>query len=129
MGMRDLNPRILIGSVAFGMLLLFGLVSRYVEGLSPEDWGSLWKLAYGFAMCAALFAVFYDKENFAEKTWDFNPKRGLLYFVLGWIIFPVMIGIEIVSGADFTVGGMVLGTIGLSVLLGIIGTFTENVGI
>jgi hypothetical protein len=127
--MRDLNPRKLIGAVALGLLLLLGLASRYGPGLSQDDWGTWWKLAYVIVACAALFAAFYDRKNFPEKTWDFNPKRGLRYFFLGWIIFPVMIGMEAISGTDFTLSRMMLGTLALSVLVGILGIFTENVGV
>lgn len=127
--MRDLNRRKLMGAVALGLLLLLGQASRYVPGLSQDDWGTWWKMAYVIAVCAALFAAFYDRKNFPEKTWDFNPKRGVLYFFLGWIIFPVMIGIEAISGVDITLSRMVLGTLALSVLAGIAGTFTENVGV
>lgn len=127
--MRDLNRRKLIGAVALGLLVLLGLASRYVPALSQDDWGIWWKLAYVIAVCAALFAAFYDRKNFPEKTWDFNPKRGLLYFFLGWIILPVMIGMEAASGTDFAVSRMVLVTLALSFLLGIAGTFTENVGV
>jgi hypothetical protein len=127
--MRDLNPRKLIGAVALGLLLLLGLGSRYVPGLSQDNWGTWWNLAYVLAVCAALFSAFYDRKNLPEKTWDFNPKRGLTYFFLGWIIFPIMIGVEALSGTDFTLSRMVLGTLSLSVLIGIFGTFTENVGI
>jgi hypothetical protein len=77
----------------------------------------------------ALFATFYDRRNFPEKTWDFNPKRGVAYFFLGWIIFPIMMGVEAVYGIDFTLSRMVLGTLALSALVGILGTFTENVGV
>lgn len=118
-----------MGATALGLLLLFGLVSRYVPGLSQDDWGTWWKLAYVLATCAALFSAFYDRENFPEKTWDYNPKRGLQYFVFGWIIFRVLIAIEAVSGTDFTLSRMVLGTLALSVLVGILGMFTENVGV
>lgn len=124
-----MNRRKLIGAVAFGLLLLFGLAGRYFPQLSQGDWSSLSKLAYVIALCAALFAAFYDRENFPEKAWDFNPKRGILYFFFGWIIFPVMIGIEAISGTDFTLSGMVMGTLVLSVLIGIFGTFTENIGV
>jgi hypothetical protein len=127
--MRDLNPRKLIGAVALGLLLLLGLGSRFVPGLSQDNWGTGWNLAYVLAVCAALFAAFYDRKNFPEKTWDFNPKRGLMFFFLGWIIFPIMIGVEALSGTDFTLSRMVLGTLSLSVLVGIFGTFTENVGV
>ncbi|WP_324750062.1 hypothetical protein SH591_00510 [Sphingomonas sp. LY54] len=124
-----MDRRKLMGSVAFGLLLLLGWASRYAPGLSQDDWGTWWKLAYVVAVCAALFAAFYDRQNLPAKTWNFNPKRGLLYFFLGWIIFPVMIGIEAISGTDFTLSRMVLGTLALSVLVGIVGTFTENVGV
>ena len=80
-------------------------------------------------MCAALIAAFYDRNNFSDKMWDFNPKRGLLYFFCGWLIFPVTIVIEMIFGTDITLCRMVLGTLGLSVLIGILGTITENVGV
>ena len=80
-------------------------------------------------MCVALFMAFYDPKNCPEKTWDFNPKRGAFYFLLGWIIFPLMMVIDAISGADFTLSGMAVGTFFLSVLIGIAGTFTENVGV
>lgn len=124
-----MNPRKLVGAVALGLLLLLGFASRHVPALSQDDWGTWWNLAYLIATCGALFAAFYDRKNFPEKTWDFNPKRGVQYFFLGWIIFPVIIGIEAISGTDFTFSRMLLGTLTLSVLIGIAGTFTENVGV
>lgn len=124
-----MNRRKLIGVIALGLLLLLGFGSRYLPGLSQDEWGTWWRIAYVIATCAALLAAFYDRKNFPEKTWDFNPKRGLFYFLLGWIIFPVMIGIEAISGSDFTLSRMILGTLALSVLVGVAGTFTENVGV
>lgn len=124
-----MNLRKLIGVVALGLLLLFGLGSRHVPGLSQENWGTWWNLAYVFAVCAALFAAFYDRKNIPAKAWDFNPTRGLMYFFLGWIIFPIMIGVEALSGADFTLSRMALGALSLSILVGILGTFTKNVGV
>jgi hypothetical protein len=127
--MTGLNPRKLFGAGALVLLLLLGLASRYVPGLAQGNWGTGWNLAFLLAMCAAFSAAFYDRKNFPEKTWDFNPKRGVLYFFLGWIIFPLMIGLDAISGSDFALSRMVLATLALSVLVGVLGTFTENVGI
>lgn len=124
-----MNPRKVIGAVAFGLLLLLGLALRYIAGISQDEWDLTWSLAYGLGLCVALFMAFYDRKNFPEKTWDFNPKRGVFYFFLGWIIFPLMMMIDAISGADFTLSGMAVGTFFLSVLIGIAGTFTENVGV
>lgn len=124
-----MNPRKLIGAVSLGLLLLVGLGVRYIAGIPQDDWDLLWSVAYVLALCVAMFTTFYDRRNFPEKTWDFNPKRGILYFFLGWIIFPVMIGIETFSGTDFDLSRMVLATLALSVLVGVLGTFTENVGV
>ena len=124
-----MNPRKVIGAVALGLLLLLEVALRYLAGISHDEWDFTWSVAYGLAVCVALFMAFYDRKNFPEKTWDFNPKRGAFYFLLGWIIFPVMMVIDAISGADFTLSGMAVGTFFLSVLIGIAGTFTENVGV
>lgn len=111
------------------MLLLLGLSIRYIAGIHQEDWDLPWKLAYVLAFCVAFLAAFYDRNNVPEKVWDFNPKRGVLYFLLGWIIFPFMMVIDAIFGAEFTLSGIAAGTLVLSVLIGIAGTFTENVGV
>jgi hypothetical protein len=123
------NPRKLVGAVVLGLLLLLGLGTRYIAGVPQEDWGTLWKLAYVAGLCIALFTAFYDRKNFPEKAWDFDPKRGIFYFLLGWIIFPLMMVIDAVTGADFSLRTMVVGTFLMSVFVGIAGTFTENVGV
>lgn len=127
--MRELNRRKLIGLIALCLLLAFGWISQTVPPLSQDVWALGWKIAFVVAMCISFLAAFYDRKNLPQKLWDYNPRRGLLYFFFGWLIFPVMIGINAASGADFTINGMVLGTLGLSALIGIVGTFTENVGI
>lgn len=124
-----MNTRKLIGVVAFSLLLSFGLAGRCFPELSLENWQISWKLGYIFAVCVALFSAFYDQKNFSDKMWDFNPRRGLLYFFCGWIIFPMTIAVEIIFGTEITLSRILLGTLGLSVLLGILGTFTENVGV
>lgn len=89
-----MSRRKLIGAVALGLLVLPALGVRYIGGISQDEWDPLWSIAYVFALCVALFTAFYDRKNFPEKTWDFKPQRGILYFFLGCIIFPIMIGVE-----------------------------------
>lgn len=127
--MRKLNRRKLISAIALCALLIFGWVSQFGPTLLQGNWAIGWKLAFGVAVCATFLATFYDKRNLPKKLWDLNPRRGLLYFLLGWLIFPVMIGIEAISGSNFELTEMVLITLGMSALIGIAGTFTENVGI
>jgi hypothetical protein len=129
MGCEVLNPRKVIGAVALSFLLLFALAVRYIAGIPQDGWDPFWAVAYVFALCVALFMAFYDRKNFPEKVWDFNPRRGLLYFLLGWIIFPFMMVIDAVFGADFTLSAMLTASLVGSVLVGVAGTFTENVGV
>lgn len=124
-----MNPRKLIGAVALGLLLLLTLAIRYLAGIPQDDWNPLWSLIYVVGLCIALFMAFYDRKNIPEKVWDFNPKRGVLYFLLGWIIFPFIMAVDAIFGAEFTLSGMAASTLFMSVLIGIAGTFTEHVGV
>ena len=125
----SLNTRKLIGAVALSLLLLLALAVRYIADIPQDAWKPLWSFAYVLVLCVALFMAFYDRKIFPEKAWDFNPKRGVLYFFLGWIIFPFMMVIDAIFGVEFTMSGMAVGTFVMSVLIGIAGTFTENVGV
>lgn len=125
----SLNPRKLIGAVALGALLLLALAVRYIAGIPQEDWGLLWRVAFVLCVFVAFFMACYDRKNLPKKTWDFNPKRGVLYFLLGWIIFPLQIAVNAASGGHLALSGMVVFTLAMSVLIGILGTFTENVGV
>jgi hypothetical protein len=118
-----------IGLAAFCVLLLLGLGVRHIAGIRQDEWSPLWGMLYIVALGVAFISGFFDRKNLPEKTWDYNPKRGLLYFCLGWMIFPVMIGVEALVGTNFTLAGMLVSTLALSVLMGIAGTFTENVGV
>ncbi len=124
-----MNPCKLIGAVALGLLLLLALAIRYIAGIPQDDWNPFWSLAYVVGLCVASFMAFYDRKNFPEKVWDFSPKRGVLYFLLGWIIFPLMMVVDAMFGAEFTLIGMAAVTFFMSVFIGIAGTFTENVGV
>ena len=124
-----MNPRKVIGAVALALLVLIALASRYIAGIPQEQWGSVWNFAYVAAVCVALVMALYDRKNFPKKVWDYNPKRGLFYFMLGWILFPIMMAIDALFGTEISLGGMLIGTAIMSVLVGIAGTFTENVGV
>ena len=124
-----MNPRKIIGAVALALLVLIALASRYLAGIPQEQWGPVWNIAYVGAVFTALVMALYDRKNLPEKVWDYNPKRGLFYFMLGWILFPIMMTIDALFGTEISLGGMLIGTAMMSVLVGIAGTFTENVGV
>ena len=65
--MRDLNPRKLIGAVAFGLLLLVVLGIRYIAAISQDDWDPFWSLAYALGLGIALFTAFYDRKTFPKR--------------------------------------------------------------
>lgn len=125
-----MNRRKLIGGIA--LLALMG----FAFGFGPEgrivqnQWGTGVKLVFAVAICSALFAAFYDRKNLPKKAFDFNPKRGLLFFLLGWILLPVLLVFRWgMKDMDYSVADLAVGTLVMSVLIGIIGTFTENTGI
>ena len=120
-----MNPRKLIGAIAFLGLLAFGALSKS----SQDDWNAIQSLAFVIAICIAMVATLYDPKNLPEKVWDFDPKRGLMYFGLGWILFPLLIAVDAFTKSDFSWSGMLIGTLAMSFLVGIAGTFTENVGV
>ncbi len=124
-----MSPRKLVGAIGLAILLCVGIAARFGWPSYSDDWETGWRIIYAFAMCAALLLAFYDRRNFPKKTWDFNPRRGLLYFCLGWVLFPVLALIRSVSGAEFTSAGVFVFTLLMSVLIGVFGTFTENVGV
>jgi hypothetical protein len=124
-----LNPRKLIGLIALAVLILTSLASEFVIGANPDDWPLSIKAIFGLAICIAIFAAFYDRRNFAEKHWDFNPKRGALYFGTAWFIYPVVIGVGMLLEASLSWTGILVGTAIVAVLAGALGTFTENTGL
>ena len=64
-----------------------------------------------------------------SKAFDFNPKRGMLYFFCGFLIFPLMMGIDAVFGTDISMAETALITLGGSAFIGLAGVFTEHVAI
>ena len=120
-----MNLRKLIGGIAFVGLLIFGALSKS----SQDDWNAIQSLAFIIAICITMVLTFYDRKNLPERVWDFDPKRGFLYFCFGWLLFPLMIAANSFTQAGFSWTGMLTGTLAMSILIGIAGTFTKNVGI
>ena len=120
-----MNPRKIIGALAFVGLLIFGAISKS----NQADWEPIARITFVLAVCGAFLIAFYDRRNLPEKAWDFDPKRGFLYFCFGWILFPIMIAADAFTEADFSWSEILVGTFIMSILIGIAGTFTENVGI
>ena len=79
----------------------------------------------------ALWAIWTlrDPPDPAAKTFDFNPKRGLLYFFFGFVVFPIIAVMNAVFGAELSLSSMLIFTAVGSVIAGVAGIFTENVGI
>jgi len=117
------------GIVAFIGLLLLGFAARYIPELDQQNWHLGIKIAFILFLCCAMFAAFYDKKNFSGKTWDFNPKRGLFFFFLGLLIFPILALIKASFSTDLTWTGMITFTLIGSVIIGVLGIFTEHIGI
>ena len=129
-GGKCLNRRKLVGAVM--VVLLMGLAFGFgPEGrIAPMPWGTGFRLAFAAALGGALFAAFYDRKNLPKKPFDFSPMRGLQYFMLGWLLFPIaLVWRWSVNSLDYSVTDLAAGTLVMSLLLGIVGTFTENTGI
>jgi hypothetical protein len=65
----------------------------------------------------------------AGKAFDFNPRRGLFYFLAGLIAFPLLAVIDAIFGAELTLSSMILYTLVASTMAGLAGLFTENIGL
>ena len=58
----------------------------------------------------------------------FSPARGKFYFVAGLVGVPLMVGISALSGSSIPILGAVGFVLTFSVLAGVVGMFTDNVG-
>ncbi|MBS0282923.1 MAG: hypothetical protein JSS15_00735 [Proteobacteria bacterium] len=109
------------------ILCLAGLVQTWVfrEGQSWPIWVWFPLLVIGLSSLWGL----RDPPDPKVKVFDFNPKRGAFFFVVGFIIFPVLALIDAVFGAELSLSSMAVFTLVGSIFAGIAGTFTENIGI
>lgn len=57
-----------------------------------------------------------------------NPKRGRDYFFVALFVLPFVIGFSVLGGASIPLSSAVAVVLGFSVLAGVMGTFTENIG-
>ena len=70
-----------------------------------------------------------DRSIGQKPIFDFNPRRGFAYFVIGFITFPLLLGAKALFGAELTVTSAALFTIAGSIFAGLVGTVTEHAGI
>ncbi|MEM8918689.1 MAG: hypothetical protein AAGE37_07490 [Pseudomonadota bacterium] len=117
------------GMISLAVLLLIGFGSHHIPELSHENMPSYVILIYLIFLCCAAFAALYEKKNFEGKVWDFNPKRGFLFFCIGFLIFPIIAAIDALFGADLSLEGMIIFTLAGSTFVGVLGIFTDHVGV
>jgi hypothetical protein len=70
-----------------------------------------------------------ERPDPESKAFDFNPKRGVLYFFLGFLIFPFMLAMDAIFGTQISLLNAAIVTAGGSAFIGLVGTFTEHVGV
>jgi len=58
----------------------------------------------------------------------FNLSRGRDYFVVALVVLPIMVATKAAFGAPVSLPIAIAFVLGFSVLAGVIGTFTDNVG-
>ena len=118
-----MNPRKIIGGITFVGLLGAAFI------FDLEALGTMERLAYGLALAMALFATFYDRKNIPKKTWDFSPKRGMEFFGIGLVAFPIMAVARSFGETELEWENVVVFTLIMATVAGIAGTFTEDIGI
>ena len=114
-----------LGWSALGALLVIGLAARSIVG---DEWPMLWTVVYVAAICYS-FWLLRETPDKSRKMWNYSPRRGLLYFLLGFVIFPITAALSALFGDPMSLTAAALFTLGMSVTIGVVGTFTENVGV
>lgn len=127
-GRRDrMFNRESLAYLGIALLCLAGLVQAWVfkEGQHWPMWVWLPLLVIGVGSVWTL----RDPPDPKAKAFDFNPRRGAFYSLVGVVIFPIIAVINAIFGADLSIASMAGFTLIGSCLAGIAGTFTENIGI
>lgn len=78
----------------------------------------------GFAIAFAL--IFYDPSDDSLEEGRVSSERGTLYFFITLVGLPVVLGFNVIYGADYSLIRIALGTVGLAILAGIAGTLTDK---
>ena len=118
-----MRRRKIAGAAALLLLFLFGMTS------DQKAWSLSTTILFSAAICVALLVTFYKRKSTKEKKWDFDPKRGLTFFGIGLVAFPVMVAARASGSTEIEWQTVALFTVSMSTLAGVIGTFTENIGI
>lgn len=58
----------------------------------------------------------------------FSVKRGRDYFVVALVVLPIMVGMSALTGVQISLTGAIAFVLGFSILAGVLGTYTDNVG-
>jgi hypothetical protein len=138
-------PRI---ALIFLLVLSFvGLVLPWVTGIDRDQWPVALGWAFAGGILVAMVILGRDErrrektadkwvddprksrlENWLEKRRQrFSPRRGLEYFAAGLAAFSIMVGITAIAGNVASVGGAIAFIVGMSVVAGLVGMFTEKV--
>jgi hypothetical protein len=112
---------------AIGLCCLVVLVQKWLLGDDQQAPWFVWIPI--LAILAWSLWQIRDKPDPSSKAFDFNPRRGVLFFFLGFLIFPFMLGMDALFGTEVSLVNAGLITVGGSIFVGLIGTFTEHVGI
>jgi hypothetical protein len=136
-----------IALIALLVLSFLGLALPWVTGIDSDQWPVALRWAFVGSILVALVILGRDErrrekaadnwvddprkskvENWLEKRRQrFSPRRGLEFFVMGLLVFSIMVGITAITGNVASIGGAIAFVVGVSVVAGLIGMFTENV--
>ena len=138
-------PRIAL--IALLVFSFVGLLLPWVTGIDIDQWPMALRWAFVGVILVAMVILGRDerrREKAADKWVDdpqkskrgnwlekrrqrFSPRRGLEFFLMGLVVFSIMVGITAVTGTVASIGGAIAFVVGVSVVAGLIGMFTEKV--